>query len=63
MNHIGQEFLAAAEIPAFLMRELTETVHWEETYLALKRFGANRFVEAGAGDSLKKYNRWIESRL
>jgi [acyl-carrier-protein] S-malonyltransferase len=63
MNHIDQEFLTAAEIPAFLMRELTETVHWEATYRALKRFGATRFVEVGAGDSLKKYNRWIESRL
>jgi len=63
MNHIDQEFLTAAEIPAFLMRELTETVHWEQTYRALKRFGANRFVEVGTGDSLKKYNRWIESRL
>jgi malonyl CoA-acyl carrier protein transacylase len=62
MNHIDQEFLTAAEIPAFLMRELTETVHWEATYRALKRFGATRFVEVGVGDSLKKYNRWIESR-
>ena len=62
MNHIDQEFLTAAEIPAFLMRELTETVQWEATYRALKRFGATRFVEVGAGDSLKKYNRWIESR-
>ncbi|MDR3578791.1 MAG: acyltransferase domain-containing protein [Oryzomonas sp.] len=62
MNHIDQEFLTAAEIPAFLMRELTETVHWERTYRALQRFGATRFVEVGAGDSLKKYNRWIESR-
>jgi malonyl CoA-acyl carrier protein transacylase len=63
MNHIDQEFLTAAEIPAFLMRELTETVQWEATYRVLKRFGATRFVEVGAGDSLKKYNRWIESRL
>lgn len=63
MNHIDQEFLTAAEIPGFLMRELTETVHWEETYRSLKRFGVSRFVEVGSGDSLKKYNRWIESRL
>lgn len=62
MNHIDQELLIAAEIPAFLMRELTETVYWEATYRALKRFGATRFVEVGAGNSLKKYNRWIESR-
>jgi [acyl-carrier-protein] S-malonyltransferase len=63
MNHIDQELLTAAEIPAFLMRELTETVNWEQTYRTLKRFGATRFVEVGAGNSLKKYNRWIESRL
>jgi [acyl-carrier-protein] S-malonyltransferase len=62
MNHIDQEFLTAAEIPGFLTRELTETVQWEATYRALKRFGATRFVEVGAGDSLRKYNRWIESR-
>lgn len=62
MNHIDQEFLTAAEIPVFLMRELTETVHWEQTYRALKGFGVTRFAEVGAGDSLKKYNRWIESR-
>lgn len=63
MNHIDQEFLTAAEIPVFLMRELTETVLWEQTYRALKGFGVTRFAEVGAGDSLKKYNRWIESRL
>jgi len=62
MNHIDQEFLTAALIPGFLMRELTETVHWEQTYRALKHFGVTRFVEVGAGESLKKYNRWIESR-
>ncbi|WP_223922196.1 ACP S-malonyltransferase [Geobacter sp. AOG2] len=63
MNHIDQEFLTAAEIPVFLMRELTETVRWEQTYRALKRSGVTRFIEVGVGDSLKKYNRWIESRL
>lgn len=62
MNHIDQEFLTAEEIPAFLMRELTETVNWEETFRALKSFGATRFIEVGAGESLRKYNRWIESR-
>lgn len=62
MNHIDQEFLAAAEIPSFLMRELAETVDWEATFRALKSFGANRFTEVGAGESLRKYNRWIESR-
>jgi len=63
MNHIDQKFLTAGEIPDFLMRELIESVHWEQTYLSLKAFGVTRFVEVGVGDSLKKYNRWIESRL
>jgi malonyl CoA-acyl carrier protein transacylase len=62
MNHIDQGFLTAAEIPAFLMAELTETVQWERTYHSLKVFGATRFVEVGAGDALKKFNRWIESQ-
>lgn len=62
MNHIDQEFLVAAEIPAFLMRELTETVQWEQTYRALKAFGVTRCMEVGVGDALKKYNRWIESQ-
>jgi malonyl CoA-acyl carrier protein transacylase len=62
MNHIDQEFLTAPEIPGFLMAELTETVQWEHTYVALKRAGVTRFVEVGPGDSLRKYNRWIESQ-
>ncbi len=62
MNHIDQEFLTAAEIPAFLLRELTEAVQWERTYRALKTFGVTRFMEVGAGDALRKYNRWIASQ-
>jgi malonyl CoA-acyl carrier protein transacylase len=62
MNHIDQRFLTPREIPGFLMRELTEAVQWERTYLGLKASGITRFVEVGVGDALKKFNRWIESR-
>jgi malonyl CoA-acyl carrier protein transacylase len=60
INHIDQDALTAGEIAGFLVRELCEPVFWERTYLALRRAGTSRFLEAGAGDSLKKYNRWIE---
>ncbi|MSM41002.1 MAG: acyltransferase domain-containing protein [Geobacter sp.] len=63
MNHIDQDFLAAADLPDFLVRELALPVYWERTYQALCAAGVTRFVEAGVGDSLKKYNRWISSEL
>ncbi len=61
MNHIDQDYLAAGDIAEFMMRELTLPVYWEKCYKALKKAGASRFFEIGTGDSLKKYNRWIES--
>ena len=63
MNHLDQDYLTAAEIPAFLQRELEYPVHWEKTFQALRAAGATAFHEIGIGDSLKKYNRWIESEL
>jgi [acyl-carrier-protein] S-malonyltransferase len=63
LNHIGQERLAAADLPGFMLRELELPVFWEKSYLALKAAGADRFYEAGAGESLKKYNRWIDSEF
>lgn len=63
MNHIDQDFLSASEIPDFLIRELCEPVYWEQTYRALHAAGATRFFEVGAGDSLKKYNRWIQHEM
>ena len=59
IEHIGQDFLAAADIPDFLVRELCLPVRWEATYLALRKSGVTSFAEAGVGESLKKYNRWI----
>ncbi len=60
MEHIGQDYLTAAEIPSFVINELTLPVYWEKCYKALRKAGVSKFVEVGAGDSLKKYNRWIE---
>lgn len=61
MNHIDQNFLTAADVPDFLLRELLQPVYWERSYLALREAGVTRYHEVGAGDALKKYNRWIES--
>ena len=61
MNHIDQDYLAAGDIAEFMMRELMLPVYWEKCYNSLRKAGASRFFEVGAGDSLKKYNRWIES--
>jgi len=61
MNHIDQDFLTASETEAFLLRELLLPVYWDKTYLALRAAGVTKFIEVGVGDSLKKYNRWIES--
>jgi [acyl-carrier-protein] S-malonyltransferase len=59
LDHIDQEYLTAAELPGFLVRELCLPVHWEKSYLALRRAGVTVYTEVGVGDSLKKYNRWI----
>ena len=61
MDHIDQDFLTAADLPEFLVRELCLPVDWEKTYLALRRVGVSQFIEVGAGDALRKYNRWIAS--
>jgi len=61
MEHIGQNLLSAAAIPAFLSEELCRPVYWERSCRALARHGVRRFVEVGAGQALTKFNRWIES--
>ena len=63
MNHIDQTFLTASELADFLLRELLLPVYWEKSYQALRAAGVAKFIEAGVGDSLKKYNRWIESEV
>jgi len=61
VEHIGQKRLAAAQVSGFLLDDLLRPVWWERTYRAARSIGANRFVEVGAGEALKKFNRWIES--
>jgi malonyl CoA-acyl carrier protein transacylase len=61
INHHTQRPLQRAEMASFLVQEVAEPVYWEQTYHAMRALGVDRFVELGAGDSLRKYNRWIES--
>lgn len=62
MNHIDQDYLTAADLADFMVRELLLPVYWERTYRALRTAGATHFLEVGGGDSLRKYNRWIDSQ-
>jgi len=61
MNHLDQTLLKGCDIPRFLVEELCHPVYWERTYRALKQAGVERFFEAGAGQALTKFNRWIDS--
>jgi malonyl CoA-acyl carrier protein transacylase len=47
----------------FLLDELLRPVWWQRSYTAAANFGATSFIEVGAGDSLKKFNRWIDSEI
>jgi [acyl-carrier-protein] S-malonyltransferase len=61
VEHVGQTTLKAATIPRFLVEELSRPVYWESTYRVLRSLGVTRFQEVGAGSSLAKFNRWIDS--
>jgi [acyl-carrier-protein] S-malonyltransferase len=63
MDHLEQRRLKAGDIPRFLVEELCRPVFWEKTCRALQREGVTRFYEAGAGQALTKFNRWIDSGL
>ncbi len=63
LNHIDQDYLTAADMADFMLRGMLMPVYWEKSYRALRKAGVERFYEVGAGDSLKKYNRWIDSQL
>lgn len=63
MDHINQDCLGAADLANFLREELQRPVYWEKTYRALRAAGVTSFVEVGVGDSLKKYNRWIDGEM
>ncbi len=62
MNHVDQCCLCGSDLADFMYRELLLPVQWERTYRALRSAGVDHFFEVGQGDSLKKYNRWLESR-
>ncbi|ACM20264.1 malonyl-CoA--acyl carrier protein transacylase [Geotalea daltonii FRC-32] len=61
IDHLEQNRLKAKDLPDFMFRQLCMPVYWERTYRALVSMGAKRFHEVGAGEALKKYNRWIAS--
>lgn len=61
LDHLDQEYLTASDLADFMLRELSLPVYWERTYRALRAAGVGTFYEVGAGDALKKYNRWIAS--
>ena len=63
IEHIGQKRLNAASIRPFLLDELLQPVRWHRSYTAACRFGSRSFIEVGAGDALKKFNRWIDSQV
>jgi malonyl CoA-acyl carrier protein transacylase len=61
IDHISQKALTAGTIPRFLADELCLPVYWETTYRDLRSRGATHFQEMGAGATLSKFNRWIDS--
>lgn len=61
LNHIDQQPLTALRIPVFLLDELLSPVWWQRSYSAARQRGATTFLEVGAGEALKKFNRWIDS--
>jgi malonyl CoA-acyl carrier protein transacylase len=63
LEHISQKRLAAADMPAFLLDELLRPVWWQRSYQAARAVGGTVFREVGAGDALKKFNRWIDSEV
>lgn len=61
VDHLDQQRLKAADLPAFMLRQLLLPVYWEKTYRTLVAMGVTRFYEIGPGEALKKFNRWIAS--
>lgn len=61
VEHISQRQLSAADVPEFLVDELLQPVFWEKTCRALRAGGVTRFAEAGHGQALTKFIRWIDS--
>lgn len=62
IDHLEQRPLTADRIPSFLVDELCLPVAWEATYRSLRERGVLKFYEAGTGQALTKFNRWIDSQ-
>lgn len=60
MSHNGELLENAEQIRCFLHDQILQPVYWEKTHSALRSSGVDQFIEVGAGDALKKFNRWIE---
>jgi len=63
LEHINQTCLTATSIPGFLVHELQQPVYWEQSWLALRSIGCNRWLEVGCGSALTKFNRWIDTEF
>ena len=61
VSHKGEQLENTAQTINFLHDELLQPVYWDKTIAMLRSAGIRKFIEVGAGDSLKKFNRWIES--
>lgn len=61
VEHINQTRLTAETIPPFLVEELQKPVFWEQTWKHLRATGFSRCTEVDSGQTLGKFNRWIDS--
>lgn len=61
INHLNQTYLGARDIPRFLLRGLQLPVYWERTYRAISAAGVGTCYEVGAGEALRRFNKWIDS--
>lgn len=61
MSHNAELLTSSEQIRCFLHDQIMRPVYWEKTVSALHNSGVAKFIEVGAGDALKKFNRWIES--
>lgn len=61
IEHITQTRLTASAIPDFMVDELHKPVYWEKTWQILRKAGLKRTLEVGSGNTLTKFNRWIDS--
>lgn len=63
IDHHRQRRLTSDDIPVFLVEQLSHPVFWDTTFKLLQSEGVTQYYEAGVGQTLSKFNRWIESDL